>query len=215
MTDNPTAEFFSEHGQPAMRAAVFQRLDQAARFPYSMRSYAARALWQLTWLLLFRPSPSPAARWRLFLLRLFGAKVAGTANVRSTVRILHPWLLTMGDHSSIGDRVHVYNLGQLSIGDQTSISQNTHLCGGTHDYQQPALPLIRAEIRIGSGVWICADAFIGPGVHIGDNAIVAARAVVVKDVPPNLIVGGNPARVIRGRFPGHESTGGPAWQSLS
>ena len=188
-------------------AFIFQRLDKGERFPYPLRFYLARVAWQSVWLLLFRPSPSRAFRWRVLLLRLFGANIAATAKVRATVRIIHPWLLTVGEHSSIGDRVRVYNLGKLIIGDQTRISQDVHLCGGTHDHLDPTLPLIRSPIVIGSGVWICADGFIGPGVRVGDNAVVAARAVVVKDVTPAVIVGGNPAKKIGDRFFNNEAAG--------
>lgn len=196
-------------------APIFQRLDKGERFPYPFRFYVLRAAWQCVWLLLFRPSPSRACRWRVFLLRLFGANVAATAKVRATARIIHPWLLTVGEFSSIGDRVRVYNLGTLIIGRQTSISQDVHLCGGTHDHRDPTLPLIRSPITIGSGVWVCADAFIGPGVTVGDNAVVGARAVVVKDVAPAIIVGGNPARRIGDRFPGGDGAVGAACRSPS
>src|SRR6185437_3157980 len=57
----------------------------------------------------------------------------------------------------------------------------------------------RPPIRIGGGVWVCADAFIGPGVSIGDNSVVGARAVVTHDVPNDVIVAGNPAKVIKPR----------------
>lgn len=196
-------------------ARIFQRLDQGERFPYPFRLYVLRAVWQCVWLLLFRPSPSRASRWRAFLLRCFGANVAATAKVRGTARIIHPWLLTVQEHSSIGDRVRVYNLGELIIGRQTSISQDVHLCGGTHDHRDPTLPLIRSPITIGSGVWICADAFIGPGVTVGDNAVIGARAVVVKDVAPATIVAGNPARKIGDRFPGGDETGAATCRSPS
>jgi len=84
---------------------IFQRLQEGERFPYPLRFYAARVAWRCVWLLLFRPSPSRVFRWRVFLLRMFGAKVAATAKIRATVRVIHPWLLTVGEHSSIGDRV--------------------------------------------------------------------------------------------------------------
>ena len=61
------------------------------------------------------------------------------------------------------------------------------------------MPLIKAPITIGDGAWICADAFIGPGRKIGNRAIVAARGVVVKDIPDSVIVGGNPATFIAPR----------------
>ena len=195
--------------------SIFQRLDQEVRFPYPFRFYVLRVIWQCVWLLLFRPSPSRAARWRVFLLRLFGANVAATAKIRGTARIIHPWLLSVGEHSSIGDRVRVYNLGELIIGRQTSISQDVHLCGGTHDHRDPTLPLVRSPITIGSGVWICAESFIGPGVTVGDNAVVGARAVVVKDVASGIIVAGNPARKIGDRFPSGDETGAAACQSPS
>ena len=86
----------------------------------------------------------------------------------------------MGQHSTLSEGVNIYNLGTVSIGDHTVISQDVYVCAGTHDYTQPGLPLLRPSIRIGSGVWICAGAFIGPGVSIGDNSIVGARAVVLE-----------------------------------
>jgi acetyltransferase-like isoleucine patch superfamily enzyme len=71
--------------------------------------------------------------------------------------------------------------------------------GGTHDYTRPEPPLLRSPITIGSGVWVCADAFMGPGVTIGDDSVVGARAVVVRDAPPGVVAAGNPARVTRRR----------------
>ena len=79
------------------------------------------------------------------------------------------------------------------------ISQDCYLCAGTHDYTRPDLPLLKPEIHIGAGVWVAAGAFIGPGVSVGDNSVVAARSVVVKNVEPAMVVGGNPARVIKPR----------------
>ncbi len=184
--------------KPMAPAPIFQRLDRTAPAPYTRSEYRRRALWMLVERCLFRPSLPRAYRWRRFLLQRFGATLAGSA-VRPTVRITHPWLLTMGEFTILGDRVTVYNLGPINLGNHTVVSQDVVLCAGSHDYTQPELPLLRPTITIGSGVWICAGAFIGPGVTIGDNAIVAARAVVTRDVPPGVIVGGNPARPIKQR----------------
>jgi putative colanic acid biosynthesis acetyltransferase WcaF len=181
------------------RRRVFQQLDRTAAFPYRLSDYARRFLWAAVRMTLFDWSPTRAFRWRAAILRAFGAKVAARSAVRPSCYIFHPWLLELGDMCAIAEGVIIYNLGPVSIGDHTVISQRAHLCAGTHDYTRANLPLLRPPIRIGSGVWVAAEAFIGPGVTIGDNSVVGARAVVTKDVPPGVVVGGNPARVIKPR----------------
>jgi len=79
------------------------------------------------------------------------------------------------------------------------ISQYSYLCAASHDYTQEHLPLIAQPISIGQGSWVCARAFVGPGVNIGDRVVVAACAVVVKDVASSSVVGGNPAKLIKTR----------------
>lgn len=181
--------------EPAARD-VFFRLDLSRGAPYAWHEYARKAAWRIVQRTIFRVG---RPRFRVALLRAFGADIHPTAHFMGTVRVHHPWLLRVGRYSSVGDRVQIYNLGPIVIGEHTSISQNVHLCAGTHDYKNPTMPLIRSPITIGSGVWICADAFIGPGVRVGDNSVVAARAVVVGDVVPGVIVRGNPAKTLKDR----------------
>ncbi len=96
-------------------------------------------------------------------------------------------------------RGQFYNLGGVVLGDRVVVSQDVYFCGGTHDYTDPAYPLVRLPIIVEDDVWIGAGAFIGPGVTVGQGAVVGARAVVVQDVPPWKVVAGNPARVIKDR----------------
>lgn len=174
---------------------------QAARTarPYSRSEYAGRILWTLAWPL-FRFSPRPLFGWRRFLLRCFGASVGRNVHVYPSVSVEIPWNLRIGDESSIGENVLVYSLGPVEIGARSTVSHNAHLCAGSHDYRDPALPLLRLPIRIGSDAWICAQSFIGPGVVIGDGAVVAAGAVVMEAVDAWSVVAGNPARHIRQRI---------------
>ena len=107
----------------------------------------------------------------------------------------------MGDMSCLGDAAQVYNLGPVTLGKRATLSQEAYICAGTHDYTQITMPLVTLPITIGDDAWICARAFVGPGVNIGTGGIVAAGAVVVKDVPAWTIVGGNPARPVKARPP--------------
>ena len=165
---------------------------------YSRQEMFRRILW-MACQPLFRFSPRPCFGWRRWLLRRFGASVGRHVQMYSSATIYMPWNLTIGDWSSLGEHALIYNLGQVTIGEKVTISQRTHLCAGTHDYTRPDMPLLKPPITIENQVWICADAFVGPDVTIGERAIVGACSVVMKDVGPNIIVVGNPAREIRRR----------------
>ena len=166
--------------------------------PYSIREYLGRVLWALAQPL-FRFSPRPLFGWRRFLLRLFGAKIGRNTNIYPSTRIYLPWNLIIGEQASIGEWALIYNLGPVVIGDQATVSHRAHLCAGTHDYSDPTLPLLRIGIEIGARAWICADAFVGPGRRVGEGAVVGGAAVVVTDIPPWTVVGGNPARILKER----------------
>lgn len=174
-------------------------LASTAAWPFARSWYVRRLLWTAVEASAFRYSPPRANRFRTRLLRAFGATIAEGAVVRRTVKTRHPWLLSLGRNSAIGDGVRVYNLGAISIGDQTVVSQYTHLCAGTHDYRDPALPLRRPPICIGNSVWICADSFIGPGVTVGDRSVIGARSVVMADVPSDVVANGNPLQIMKQR----------------
>jgi len=166
-----------------------------AQAKWTRGELAGRALWGLC-RPLFRWSPRLCWSWRRFLLRLFGAKVAAHVQIHPSVVVFIPWNLEIGAWSSVGFDALLYNLGPLQIGEKATISQRAHLCGGSHDFRDDAMPLLRQPVVVGDEAWICADAFVGPGVNIGRRAVVGARAVVTRDVAVDSVVAGNPARVI-------------------
>lgn len=178
---------------------IFQTLDRTARAPYPRSWYLARLAWNIVQATLFRVPLPKGYAWRRFLLTLFGAKIGKPCALARTMSVFHPWLLEIGDYSAFSTNVTLYNLGPLKIGSHTVLSQDVYICGGTHDYTKPDLPLERPPVTIGHGVWIAAGAFVGPNVTIGDNTVVGARAVVMKDLPEGVVVAGNPARVIKPR----------------
>jgi putative colanic acid biosynthesis acetyltransferase WcaF len=160
-----------------------------------------RALWSIVEATLYRFSLHGANRWRAMLLRMFGAKIAPGCTIRRTSTILYPWNFAMGAVSCLGEQCVVYNLGPVTLGERVLVSQEAYLCAGSHDYRYKAMPLTSAPIALKDDCWVCARAFVAPGVSIGAGAIVAAGAVVVRDVADWTIVGGNPAQFIKDRPP--------------
>jgi putative colanic acid biosynthesis acetyltransferase WcaF len=166
---------------------------------YTTDEQIRRVLWGFG-KLFFRFSPRPCFGWRRTVLRCFGASVGKHVNLYPSTRIYFPWNLTVGDWSAIGEDALIYNLGPVTLGQKVTVSHRAHLCAGTHDYTQPELPLLKPPIVIGDQAWICADAFIGPNVRVGNGAVVGAGSVVTKDVPDWTVVAGNPAREIKKRL---------------
>jgi putative colanic acid biosynthesis acetyltransferase WcaF len=105
----------------------------------------------------------------------------------------------MGDHSCLGEHVDCYCVDRIRIGAHAIVSQYSFLCTASHDYTDPAMPLVTAPIMIGARAWITADVFVAPGVVIGEGAIVSPRSSVFSDVDAWTIVRGNPAKAFRKR----------------
>jgi putative colanic acid biosynthesis acetyltransferase WcaF len=167
---------------------------------WSFATKLRRGLWAMVRVLLFRPTPKRLGnRWRVFLLRRFGATVGHKTLIVPSARILQPWLLTIGDGGAIGEDAEIYNYDRITIGANTVISQQACLCTGSHDFRDPRFPLVWKPITVGSGCWIAARAFVLPGVTIGDGTVVGACSLVTKSLPPWSICSGNPCVVLRPR----------------
>lgn len=170
---------------------------------HSGKSKFARVLWGIVWLFLFRPTPDRGirffVRWRIWLLRLFGAKIGSHCAVRNTCNIWQPWNLEIGDWVSLSEECDIYSVDKIKIGHRSTISRGAFLCCASHDVTSPIMELTYAPITIGHDAWVAGRAIVMPGVSIGDGAVVGAGAVVLKDVEPWTIVGGNPAKFIKKR----------------
>ena len=120
------------------------------------------------------PIPSPL---KVAVLRMFGPTVGRGAVIRSRVNITFPWRLVIGDHVWIGDEVIILSLDEVRIGSNVCISQRAFLCTGSHDFSKESFDLITAPIVIGDGCWVCAQAFVGPGVELPAGTMVKAGEV--------------------------------------
>lgn len=172
---------------------------------FSISNRLIRAIWRLVYVLAFRVSPRPAHGWRRFLLRLFGAKISGTAHVYPCAVIWAPWNLEIGESVGIADDAVLYSQDKITLEDCVTVSQEAYLCTGSHDYRRDGFPLWTAKIWVKRNAWVAARAFIHPGVTVGENAVVGACAVVTRDVPPGAIMAGNPAVAVKFRDEYHKN----------
>jgi putative colanic acid biosynthesis acetyltransferase WcaF len=150
---------------------------------FTLRHRMGRALWGIVSATLFRPSPRPFHAWRAMLLRLFGAKIGEGVHVYPHAKIWAPWNLRIERFAGVADGAILYDMDLITIGPYAVISQGAHLCGGTHDYNASNFQLVVKPIHVGAYAWICAEAFVHPGVVVPDGAVIGARAVVSKSPP--------------------------------
>ncbi|RYY89773.1 MAG: putative colanic acid biosynthesis acetyltransferase [Comamonadaceae bacterium] len=158
-----------------------------------------RAVWALTWAVCASWTPPPLRGWRRFLLKLFGARMGVLADVRGSATVWYPPHLEMADRSLLAERVNCYNMAPISLAEGALVSQGAHLCAGSHDITTPEFQLFARPIAIGARSWVAAEAFVGPGVTIGEGAVLGARAVTFGPLEPWGVYTGNPARLLKRR----------------
>lgn len=147
--------------------------------------------------MIFRSFPSRTIR-KLYYLML-GAKIGAKTVIFRRTTVLNPKGLNIGMRTNIGFDAWVDARGKIEIGNDTTIASRSQLITGTHDLDSHTFEANFLPIMIGNNVWIGTSAIILPGVKIGDGAVVAAGAVVSKDVLPYTVVGGVPAKFIKNR----------------
>jgi putative colanic acid biosynthesis acetyltransferase WcaF len=166
---------------------------------FSFGNRAMRVVWGLFYFVLFKYSPRPLHGWRSFVLRCFGARVGKGVHVYPGVNIWAPWNLDLGDECGIGNGATLYSQGKITIGKRSVISQGANLCTGTHDYTRRGFPLITKPIHIGDHAWVAAEAFVHPGIIIGNGCVIGARSVVVNNMPEWTVCAGHPCKPLKAR----------------
>ena len=159
-------------------------------------------IWEIVYVMLFRFSPAKTAmfrKWRVFLLRLFGARISYKVSIHPSAKIDYPWRLTMGDYSSLGEHSWAYCFNEISIGEKTCIGNDVYILTGSHDITSLTFGVVTKPVRIGNGVWVATGSYILPGVTLADMTVVAAKSCVSKSTDEYDVVGGNPAKFIKKR----------------
>jgi putative colanic acid biosynthesis acetyltransferase WcaF len=172
---------------------------------YTVGEYSPGApLWQqVAWYYLGLPIVKShwivGSGFKCAVLRWFGAQVGECVRIKPGLKIKFPWRLVVGDFVWLGEDCWIDNVALVTIDSHTCISQGVYLCTGNHDWSSPTFDLKDLPIHIGSGCWIAARASIGPGVTVGDGAVLCLGSVAGRSLDPMTVYAGNPARSIKQR----------------
>ncbi|WET04107.1 WcaF family extracellular polysaccharide biosynthesis acetyltransferase [Flavobacterium sp. YJ01] len=157
-------------------------------------------LWYVIKVVFFLSAIPYPSKFKVFLLKAFGAKVGKGLVIKPRVNIHFPWKLVVGDNVWIGEEVFFLNFELLTIGNNVCISQKVFVCGGNHDYKDPTMPYRNGVIVLEDGSWVGAASFVGPNVKIGINTIVSVGSIVTKSLPENGVFSGNPPQLVKERW---------------
>lgn len=191
MTKLPTAE------SEILPGATFGTKGRERSFAWG--HLARRSIWNVVWLLFASWTPPQLYAWRRLLLNLFGAQLAKGARVYGSARIWYPPNLKMGRGAVLGPKTFAYSMEKIELEDYAEVAQFVRLMTGTHDIDSPTFQLYAKPIRICSHAWIASACFIGPGVTVGEGAVLGGAGVTFKNLDAWTVYVGNPARAIKRR----------------
>ena len=143
----------------------------------------------------------PVRKLREAIYRRMGMRLARTACVHRGVEVRDAWNIEVGDGSIVGFDCILDGRSGITIGAHVNLSSGAALWTRQHDHRDPEFGTVGGPIEIGDRAWISFRSTILPGVNIGEGAVVAAGAVVTRDVPAYAIAAGVPARVVGERHP--------------
>jgi putative colanic acid biosynthesis acetyltransferase WcaF len=185
-------------------------VDPYLRPAFSVRDRMRRLVWNICRAIFYRMSPRPLHSWRSFLLRAFGAQMGPGCHFYPGSKVWAPWNLICADQVTAGDGAEIYNPAPVTLGSHAILSQDAYVCAATHDYDDPAFPLIAYAMNIGAYAWVCARASVAPGVHMGEGAVLGLGSVATRNLDAWTVYAGTPAIKVkeRQRFPVGATSGG-------
>ncbi len=158
-----------------------------------------RIFWFYTSAVFFQSNFFPIVGLKVFLLKLFGAKIGKGVMIKPSVNIKYPWNLTIKDYAWIGEDVWIDSLVPVSIGVSACISQGAYVLTGNHNYTLTTFDLIVKEVIIEDGAWIGAKSVVCPGVVCKSHSVLAVGSVATKNLDAYCIYQGNPAVKVKER----------------
>ena len=158
-----------------------------------------RLAWNICWVLFYRMTPRPLHNWRAQVLRAFGAKLGPNCHFYPGAKVWAPWNLDCSDQVTAADGAEIYNPAPMRFGSHAIVSQGAYICGATHDFDSPLFPLLAFSMNIGPYAWICARASVGPGVNVGEGAVLGLGSVATRDLEPWGVYAGVPAVKVKER----------------
>lgn len=187
------------HYNAAEQISAETAADPYLRPAFSFGNRLRRLVWNICRVLLYRLSPKPLHAWRSFLLRLFGARMGRGCHFYPSSKVWAPWNLVCADQVTAADGAEIYNPAPVTLGSHVILSQDAYVCGATHDYNDPAFPLLAYAMNFGAYAWVCARASVAPGVNLGEGAVLGLGSVATRDLDPWVVYAGVPAVKVRDR----------------
>jgi putative colanic acid biosynthesis acetyltransferase WcaF len=187
------------HYNAAEHIPVDTAADPYLRPAFSFGDRLRRLRWNICWAVLYRTSPRPLHSWRSFLLRLFGATMGPNCHFYPRSKVWAPWNLICADQVTAGDGTEIYNPAPVTLGSHAILSQDAYVCAATHDYDDPAFPLIAYAMNIGAYAWVCARASVAPGVNVGEGAVLGLGSVATRSLDAWSVYAGVPAVKVKER----------------
>jgi putative colanic acid biosynthesis acetyltransferase WcaF len=149
--------------------------------------------WYFTNIFFFKNTLNISSGLKVFLLKLFGARIGTGVVIKPGVNIKYPWKLSIGDHTWIGEAAWIDNLSEVTIGDSVTLSQGAMILTGSHDHTKESFDFISLPVILEDGCWIGARAVVYGGVTGGSHAVLGINAVAETDLQSYTIYKGNPA----------------------
>jgi putative colanic acid biosynthesis acetyltransferase WcaF len=164
-------------------------------------------LWALCELVFVTNPVQISSGLRVRMLRLFGANIGDGVTMRPRLRVKFPWKLSVGARSWIGEGVWIHNQGQMTIGSDVVVSQESFLTTGTHAFRTD-MALETMPVIIEDGVWVTSRCMVLAGSRIGRSALILPNTVVRGEVPAGTLFGTPSGQVVGQRFEDQPPVGG-------